>query len=560
MSPTKDELKELTRKYWGVKDWHKEDESKMQRYVRELLRGELANKKYLPEGIAKDDHEKENAKTKGNIKWDILVIMLGHSFEPLLQAIVAYQPKQVLMVLNKKYDDEKDGEVTGVRYYESAFESAFELLKDNQLVSDKPIILPDPMRAAGDTPVEIFRFLRQELLTPINDSKRVVIDITGAKKSMVAGAYLFAAFADVPVSYVDFETYSPKEGKPYGYTCIIEEIKSPTETFRLREWEHVRQLYEHYAFRTARELLNDELIPAMNDWFEVDEIEAANRLKQALEIYELWDKGDYNKALEQYEQLRAALVSASSFLLPTAIDKLSGQHPWGQWPLFDPDPKSDFRTEADKTIQSLKKLERGDSKTTESFYLDWEHLLIYCYDERDKISRLIKLNQDYRSALLRAAGLNEVLLRARIVFICDKRWISFSSNIGLAQQLSSVVKLGLNEMNSLFKDGHLTFRRNNDSIQLDRANIPADLFLASDVAENVGAIADLRNKAIHFCLYVPELFAQAALGVAIRNLTNFEQSQTLGQGKAKVICWTNASSWAKLCVACGVDFLPLVKE
>ena len=137
--------------------------------------------------------------------------MLGHSFEPLLQAIVAYQPTQVLMVLNNKYNDERDGEMTGVRYYESNFEEAFDLLKENKLVSNKPTILPYPIREAGYSPVDIFRFLRQELLKPDNENKRIVIDITGAKKDMVAGAYLFAAFADVPVSYVDFEIYDPRK-------------------------------------------------------------------------------------------------------------------------------------------------------------------------------------------------------------------------------------------------------------------------------------------------------------------------------------------------------------
>ena len=41
---SKDKLKALTLKYWAVRDWNKENDTKPQRYVRELLRGELACK------------------------------------------------------------------------------------------------------------------------------------------------------------------------------------------------------------------------------------------------------------------------------------------------------------------------------------------------------------------------------------------------------------------------------------------------------------------------------------------------------------------------------------
>jgi len=131
MGLSTDKLKERTREYWS-KVWDEEDEGKPQWYVRELLRHELAYKQYLSRELTSDP--KESAKAKK--KCDILVIMLGHSIEPLLQAMVAYQPGQVLMVLNKKYDDERDGEVGGVRYFKSRFEPAIEQLRDNHLLID----------------------------------------------------------------------------------------------------------------------------------------------------------------------------------------------------------------------------------------------------------------------------------------------------------------------------------------------------------------------------------------------------------------------------------------
>jgi hypothetical protein len=84
---TKHELKELTHKYWRM-DWNEKDETKMEWYVSKLLPHEI---KYA-----------EEQGTLKNKKCDLLVIMLGLSFEPLLQSIVAYQPKEILLVINNK--------------------------------------------------------------------------------------------------------------------------------------------------------------------------------------------------------------------------------------------------------------------------------------------------------------------------------------------------------------------------------------------------------------------------------------------------------------------------
>jgi hypothetical protein len=546
MSLTKDELKWRTRKYWDVKDWSKEDEDKMQRYVRVLLRGELAYRQYLPAEITSDPNESAKAKITCDIKCDILVIMLGHSFEPLLQAIVAYQPKQILMVLNKKYDDERDGEMPGVRYYESTFESAFELLKENQLLaSDKPTMLPGPMDEAGGSPVEIFRFLRQNLLTPINEKKRVVIDITGAKKSMVAGAYLFAAFADVPVSYVDFETYSPKEGKPYGYTCIIEEIESPAKTFRLRDWERVRQLYEHYAFRTARELLNDELIPAMTDWFEVNEIEAAKNLVKALHIYQLWDEGNFSVAYQELE--RSGLTSLP---LPTAITELGANNYWAQGQTI---------AALQQEVNALQLGQNGDLNT--SLYLQHEKLSVYADDELAKIERLREKSEDHRSALLRAAGLSELLLKARLFKLWMEDLLLFnglkrsqiSDKREAEKRLTKAVTVY--EMGEILRGQKITLQsRPALTLNLDSGTSCTNIFGGMLLLTPL-ELAGLRNKAIHFCIPVSADLAKQSYESAEANLTDFKTwAATFGLSTSTDI--KTHVTWQELSNAIALNFLP----
>jgi hypothetical protein len=104
----------------------------------------------------------------------------------------------------------------------------------------------------ADSPEAVF----QTLVDVLHDETDVVIDVTGGKKSMVSGAYLYAAYAGARISYVDFEEYDPKYRRPYGYSCKIGELANPYQEFALREWERVRNLYERYQFREAREIVN----------------------------------------------------------------------------------------------------------------------------------------------------------------------------------------------------------------------------------------------------------------------------------------------------------------
>src|SRR5207247_6584775 len=97
---------------------------------------------------------------------DLLVLMLGFTLEPLLQVIATYKPKKVLMVLNKQYDVDINTRESGEVYFERTFRGAFDLLNNGPAVlalTQRPQILPDPMKTAGDTPVAVFRFLRDDL-------------------------------------------------------------------------------------------------------------------------------------------------------------------------------------------------------------------------------------------------------------------------------------------------------------------------------------------------------------------------------------------------------------
>jgi hypothetical protein len=144
---------------------------------------------------------------------DILVLLVGFSFEPLLQSICYYNPQSVLLVLNEKYGDQTHTEM------KRQLQQLIRALYDKGLISLQPTVMNknfsrNEPKYVQDEPEQVFRFLCKHLIRKLRDEKRVTIDVTGAKKSMGTGAYLFGAYTNTRISYVDFGEYNARYGRP----------------------------------------------------------------------------------------------------------------------------------------------------------------------------------------------------------------------------------------------------------------------------------------------------------------------------------------------------------
>ncbi len=358
-------LRDLTRNYWDQID-HKQPKTHLKNYVAELLPAEMD---------WAETHPLEDGKTRLH-KPDpsdnlLLVMLVGFSIEPLLQTVYAYNPSRVLLLLNEQYGSLEDGGgVGGINWGRMVKELIKEVKRDVK-IEFKVIKEPEPK--------SIFDTFREQIG---EEAENVVIDITGGKKNMMAGAFLYAAYANIKVSYVDFddEAYDPEERRPYGYRCRIGLLQNPYQTFALRNWEQVRALYNRYNFRAARELLvgpdgnggAGTILEAAREYLP-DQIEPIQKLVKMLRCYEFWDNAEFQEAKTIADDIEN---HGCNFEFPTAIKMLGGQ--W--YRIFDNTPK--FRA--------------------------------YVYDEFKRIERLHK-NENYRSTFLRAGGLNEMIMVARLV-------------------------------------------------------------------------------------------------------------------------------------------------
>ena len=454
---------------------------------------------------------------------ETLVLLVGFSLEPLLQSVCVYQPQKVILLLNKTGYPGKTHEMWDV-FAQHVVEAIGHLVKKKLL--DQPPEFPGEKGKQGypvaDSPEAVF----QTLVDVLHDETDVVIDVTGGKKSMVSGAYLYAAYAGARVSYVDFEEYDAERRRPYGYSCKIGELANPYQEFALREWERVRALYERYQFQEARAVL-DSILPTMTKVMEETE-QPLCTLAAFLEYYEQWDRGEYRSAKQSAQSL-------PGFEQPGAVVGLGDQ--WFEI------AGSDF------------------SQKPRHFYGNLPALQVYVWDELVRIRRLIDYNEDYRSAFLRAGGVNEIVMLARVVSLVPDGTDKDSLLNALDERTPDVRRLFIAlldpDKTTMDVQKDIPFR-NAPGLRISRPTPvnpwwkATNLFKANDGWET---FLTRRNELAHKYFSVPKEWAEDALAFVRANFEDFLKS--IPASEVQTVVRTEALPWSELCDLCGLSrFLP----
>lgn len=529
-----DELEELTKDYWRELEDNRDSPVTvmLKTYIHKLLPREMEQ--------IKKNSPPQQAKT--------LVLLVGFSWEPLLQAICHYRPEKLYLLLNARYGGESAGEVS------QKLEQLINKLYESKLIEKKPEIKPTKIDAAGAGPVEVFHQLtkiikEEEKQPPVRGKEGLplVLDITGAKKNMVAAAFLFAALSGTAVSYVDFpdDAYAPQRRRPYGYRSRIALIDNPYTFFAMGKWLEVRQLYKQYNFNGAIKLV-DEIKKSMgkeDEWsgrkyFGVPGEKAVDRLLRVLECYECWESGNFNRASEIYEGINGEIPG---FRPPDAVKILGGC--WYE-------------------VQGA-----GFIKKPERFYLETQLFDTYICDELHRIERIIKYKEDYRAAFLRAAGLSEVVLNLWLLSLLDgeedrKKALNFWGEGAGEDGRSPDASASFKELTAgtSFKMKNLIRRKNPPDLTFNSGSkkIPrwwnSTAFFKDRGDKNGWDIfIKCRNKIAHRYYSIPQELAEDALLFARLNYKSYRQDNRVPDSAV----FAGEIPWPELCGLCGLkEILP----
>lgn len=510
-----------------------------------------------------------------------LAMLVGHSIEPLLQTVCWYRPIQIYLLLNEGYTALTKGEngqyaCVPADIFGNVVRCAIEHLVSCSYYEPKQTPQINFVTLKGEQPDHVF----EALLENVGGSENVVVDMTGAKKSMVAGAFLYAAFTGTKVSYVNFpiDAYNPEYGKPYGFTSNIELIENPYTSFALREWEQLRQAYEQHNFQKALQLLTK--IKQAKPFVSLQEsesiqsaIEGAAKLEGVLSAYALWDSGDYQAAHKAMQPLMQAVKFKDGktmwhFEPPIAVTRL-GENFWPEY--TDP---------AQALLDQFTAIQIGATgDPTTSLFLNLDRFVAYVNDELAKIQRLYDIYEDYRSVLLRSAGLSEVLFKGRLAILWTipagltyRRRVSgnaWEPGIRAGENKESlfpklIEKPQFGPMIS-FLQGNLVemeFGVSNQKVAYPSMRM---LQFWNDQDMTPKLLADLRNMAIHVFLSISPSTAEHALRLVKQNWKEYRVhwAGKLGQAPRIANDKVTAQPWGKVCRGCGLDrFLPpnILKE
>lgn len=393
---TRDELTHWTKLFWDL------DNRKWKYYLGPVDEAGVADCPPQPLLLEELDwanrHERYPKKSGQKIAFAFLV---GDSFDPILQSIQAYQPDRLVPVVCEFYGSREPDE-NGPSWHINGEYQWGELKKIIHRLSKttgKQINVEDPKRYVKDKPRDVFDYLREQLKSELQQTSEwdVYVDITGAKKTMVAGAFLYAAYTGTKICYVDFDDYDTIARRPYGFSCRFAEVDNLYTSLHLREWEQVQQLYTLYNFNSALKvmegLIKDKDVPDKQK-------STCQHLFNFIEACNEWENGQYHTA----SNLLKPLPGAVKDLAPGAIAILAGLWPDedGQMPRCGP---------------------------VDAFLLDPRAVSVFAQDEISRCKRLAGITrnkcsetrQDSRSAFMRAYSVHETLLKARIAALYQQK-------------------------------------------------------------------------------------------------------------------------------------------
>lgn len=168
-------------------------------------------------------------------KYDTLISLIGFSPEPVMHTICTLKPTAKIYLICSKETE---------RFCNGKFKAFVEnFVKNNSLKLNEAEDAVD-LNGIGYKNVEVdVKTKTVDSILPnkisniieniINENrdKKIAIDITGGKKTMLANAFTITSLYSVPAYYVDFQEYDKDSGKPVYGTEFLNQVTNPISSF-----------------------------------------------------------------------------------------------------------------------------------------------------------------------------------------------------------------------------------------------------------------------------------------------------------------------------------------
>lgn len=257
----------------------------------------------------------DNTKELYDTSYDIGIFMIGFSDSPILMSLDVIRPGKIIFIYT---EDSKTTLENMEEYIKLCNNSNIDYLKDvfSNKIKEKGLADVKDFITSGEkaikinlgktaSPVDTFKTIKD--IISDKSLKRIAVDITGGKKTMISGAFSSASLReDVDIIYVDNEEYNREQRRPEPGTEFISKLQNPNNIYRYTDMERIKGLFDSHRYDIASQDIEKQ-IKIMNkyrDKYYFDEIDKLVHLKEWADIYNDWDQYRYSVFFKHSEDIK----------------------------------------------------------------------------------------------------------------------------------------------------------------------------------------------------------------------------------------------------------------
>ena len=222
--------------------------------------------------------------------YDYGIYLIGFSEDPIILSLGFMRPRNIYFIYSEESEEMLELLIEGFGYFDEEMRERVEKALQKGYKTK--------LRNSSD-PAETFKTIKNVVqnIRSNGQDKKIMVDITGGKKTMVSGAFSSTSLLkDVDIIYVDFGSYNDIKRKPEYCTEFISKLQNPNNIYRYTDLERIKGLFNSHRYDVVSEDIAKQL--EVMDKYSTDYYDEENvklrELKKWADIYNNWDQYRYS--------------------------------------------------------------------------------------------------------------------------------------------------------------------------------------------------------------------------------------------------------------------------
>ena len=222
--------------------------------------------------------------------YDYGIYLIGFSEDPIILSLGFMRPRNIYFIYSEESEEMLELLIEGFSYFDEEMRERVEKALQKGYKTK--------LRNSSD-PAETFKTIKNVVqnIRSNGQDKKIMVDITGGKKTMVSGAFSSTSLLkDVDIIYVDFGSYNDIKRKPEYCTEFISKLQNPNNIYRYTDLERIKGLFNSHRYDVVSEDIAKQL--EVMDKYSTDYYDEENvklrELKKWADIYNNWDQYRYS--------------------------------------------------------------------------------------------------------------------------------------------------------------------------------------------------------------------------------------------------------------------------